>query len=300
MKQARLVADCRRWLRWFGQVRGGQVLCLVALAALGVGCEDAGKKSAALAREHVTFLSAAAREDVAQVRRGLPEGGRLLEETFKAAFPELPAPETARKALRITRDRVPDLGVAKSTFFAVAAPDGRVLRADTESDELAEKNFLPSFPELSQVKTKAYVETRGSMPEAAGVRGRPDAQWVAAVPIGAGAELRGIYVTGWSWSAYAYRLETALRSKIMSETEEGAKVPLIYVYVLVEGAAYGAPVAPVVNGKAILAMKPLARAEGDKVWASPIEIEGRAFGVAVQRVVELGQDVAIAALRSET
>lgn len=275
-------------------------LALAFFAATNLGCEDVGKKSAELGKQHVAFLASAAREDVAQVRRGLPEGGRELVALFQAAFPELPAPETAREALRRTRDRIPDLGIAKSTFFAVAAPDGRVVRADTATDELAEKNIFAAFPELRTVATKDYVETRGSMPEAAGVRGRPDAQWVAAVPIRQDGALRGAYVTGWSWSAYAYRLEMSLRSAIMGETKEGEKVPLLYVYVVVGDAAYGAPVAPVVNGKAILALDPLAKLKGDQVWSSPLEIEGRTFGVALVRVPELGADVAIAVLRSET
>jgi hypothetical protein len=86
----------------------------------------------------------------------------------------------------------------------------------------------------------------------------------------------------------------------MGETAVGAKVPVLYVYVLVGDAAFGAPVAPVINGKAISAQHPLERIQGDQVWASPLEIEGRSFGVAVQRVSELGPDVAIAVLRSET
>lgn len=276
-------------------------LPLFLFFALGaLGCEDVGKKSAEQGKRHVAFLTSAAREDVAQVRRGLPEGGRELTSLFQAAFPELPAPETARGALRRTRERVPDLSIAKSTFFAVTAPDGRVLRADTATDELAEKNIFTAFPELKQVASKGYVETRGSMPEVAGVRGRPDAQWVAGVPVKQGEELRGVYVTGWSWSSYAYRLETSLRSSIMGETKEGDKVPLLYVYVLVGDAAYGAPVAPVVNGQAILRQQPLTKVSGDQVWSSPLEIEGRTFGLAVMRVPDLGADVAIAVLRSET
>lgn len=275
-------------------------LLALVLTLLSLGCENAGEKSAALARGHVALLSRAAREDVQQVRRGLPEGARLLTEVYEVAFPELPAAQTARQALQRTRDRVQDLGIAKSTFFALTAPDGRVLRADTATDDLAEKNIFSAFPELAQVASKSYVETRGSMPEAAGVRGRPDAQWVAAVPVKVGADVRGAYVTGWSWSAYAYRLETALRSSVMGETAEGDKVPLLYVYVIVKDAAFGAPVAPVVNGKAILQLQPLEHLQGDQIWSSALDIEGRSFGVAIQRVTELGADVAIAALRSET
>ena len=281
-------------------MRMGGLLLLAASVAFSFGCEDVGKKSAALAKGHVLMLAKAAKEDVLQVRRGLPEGAVQLSEVYQAAFPEVPSAETARKALRQTRERIPDLSIAKSTFFAMTSPDGRVLRSDMATDDLAEKNIFTAFPELAQVGQKAYVETRGTMPEAAGVRGRPDAQWVAGVPVKVGADVRGAYVTGWSWSKYAYRLETALRSAVMGETAEGDKVPLLYVYVLVGGAAYGAPVAPVVNGKAISDQHPLEHIAGDQVWAAPLEIEGRSFGVAVVRVTELGPDVAIAALRSET
>jgi hypothetical protein len=280
--------------------RLGSLLLLVALALAALGCEDAGKKSATLAKGHVLMLAKAAKEDVQQVRRGLPEGAAQLTEVYQAAFPELPSAETARKALRQTRERIPDLSIAKSTFFAMTAPDGRVLRSDMGTDDLAEKNIFTAFPELAQLSGKAYVETRGAMPEAAGVRGRPDAQWVAGVPVKVGADVRGAYVTGWSWSKYAYRLETALRSAVMGETVEGDKIPLLYVYVLVGGVAYGGPVAPLVNGKAIVDQHPLERITGDQVWASPLEIEGRTFGVAVVRLTELGPDVAIAVLRSET
>ena len=65
-------------------------------------------------------------------------------------------------------------------------------------------------------------------------------------------------------------------------------------------AAYGAPVSPEVNAKAILAEKPLEHAQGDAVFAKTVDITGRDFGLAVKRVPALGKDVAIAVLRSET
>lgn len=285
---------------WMARARRAQLAFVVLLAWGALGCEDVGKKSAHLARGHALWLGRAAREDVSQVRKGLPVGGPLLEELFRAAAPEVPDPESARRALVQTRDKVPELNIAKSTFFAVATADGQIIRSDAQTDDLAGKNLLAAFPALAGLGGVSYLETRGAMPEAARVRGRPDAQWVAAVPIRLGDRWVGSYVTGWSWSGYAYRLETALRSSILGETEEGAKVPLVYVYVLVGDAAYGAPVAPVVNGKAIQAQKPFEHARGDEAWAIPLEIEGRAFGVAVVRVAELGEQVAIAVLRSET
>ncbi len=116
---------------------------------------------------------------------------------------------------------------------------------------MAGKNLFAAFPEAKDALTRGYIETRGSMPEAAGVRGRPDAQWVAVSPVKADSRTVALYATGWSWSAYAYRLETALRSSELSELKQGDKMPLLYVYVLVDQAAYGAPVSPEVNAKAI-------------------------------------------------
>lgn len=278
-----------------------QTLFLVALClGAGTGCEDAGKKSAQAAKEHAKFVATAARQDVEEVKSGLPQGAKILAEVYEQAHPELPSAEAARKGLAAARSNVQDLRVAKSTFFLAAGPDGRILRNDQETDEMAGKNLLEAFPELKQVKEKGYVETIGSMKEASGVRGREDAQWVAAVPVRGKDQILGLYATGWSWSAYAYRLETGLRSDVLADTESGDKVPLLYVYVIVGKEAYGAPVAPTVNADAILKLDPLAKVQAEEIFTAPLEIEGRKFGAAMQRIPELGNDVALAVLRSET
>lgn len=264
------------------------------------GCEDAGKVSAERARPHVEFLSRAAKQDVEEVRTGLPQGAELLSELFRAAHPEQPGAEDANRALLLAREKTQDLRVAKSTFFALVALDGRVIRNDREQDLMVGKDLFLAFPELKKVAEQGYLETRGSLPEAAGVRGKEDGQWVAATWVRDEQQVRGLYVTGWSWSSYAYRLETGIRSHVLSETPEGGKVPLLYVYVIVDDAIYGAPVAPVVNGTAILEKKPLEHTPAGEIWSAPLEITGRKFGVAVQRVPELGENVAIAVLRSET
>jgi hypothetical protein len=275
-------------------------LGLVCLGASQLGCEDAGLKSAQLAEAHAGFLAAAVTEDVREVRDGLPRGAPLLAPLFEAALPERPDSESARAALSVARDKVQDLRTAKSTFFAVVTRDGYILRNDREADEMAGKQLFASFPTLASAVERGYTEALGTMPEAAGVRGRPDAQWVAAAPVAAKGQVVGLYLTGWSLAAYAYRLETALRSDVLSNTPSGGKVPLLYVYVLAGGGAHGAPVAPVVNGEAILRLDPLAKTKGDAVWSAPLDIEGRRFGVAVRRTPALGADMAVAVLRSET
>lgn len=264
-----------------------------------LGCEDVARKSADHARVNVAFVADAAKSDVAQVRAGLPQGAGSLTELFKRAHPEVPGPEAASVALERARNRVQELRLAKSTFFALVLPDGRIVKNDQEQDLMVGKNFYQAFPELKAALDKPYAEARGAMPEAAGVRGKPDGQWVAQSPIREGAELRGAYVTGWSWSAYAYRLETGLRSKILSETDEGGKIPLLYVFVVVDQGVYGAPVTPAVNAKAVGDLKPLEHL-GNEPWSTTLEIERRKFGLAVLAVSELGAKVAVAVLRSET
>jgi hypothetical protein len=272
----------------------------LALVAIVTGCTAPTKKSAALAREHVLELAKAAREDVRQVRTGLPEGAAQLVGLLPPAEKgDIDAP-TAREALAKARNKVQDLRVAKSTFFALVAPNGVVIRNDQPQDRMVGKDLLASFPGLRSALSGGYVEGRGSMPEAAEVRGRPDAQWVAAVPVGSGPALRALYATGWSWSAYAYRLENALRSSVRSATAEAQKVPLLYAYVEVGSDVYGAPISPEVNGKAIREQALLGKLHGADPLSVELEITGRGFGLAAVLVPELGNDVAIVVLRSET
>jgi hypothetical protein len=122
---------------------------------------------------------------------------------------------------------------------------------------------------------------------------------VAAVPVG-DVPPRALYATGWSWSAYAYRLENALRSAARGKASEGQKVPLLYAYVVVGGSVYGAPVSPEVNAKAIADQAVLGKLHGGEPMTAELEITGRGFGLAAARVPELGDDVAVVVLRSET
>jgi hypothetical protein len=64
-------------------------------------------------------------------------------------------------------------------------------------------------------------------------------------------------------------------------------------------AAYGAPISPDVNAKAIVDQRPLERTK-DGAFATELSITDRGFGLGVDRVPELGKNVVIAVLRSET
>ena len=274
--------------------------CLLVPAAFAFGCENDQAKSAAAAKKHVQELVKTAKADVTEVRDGLPKGAKRLERLYKKETPPTEDLKAVRWGLLRAREEVQDLRVAKSTFFALATPKGSVLRNDQEQDQMAGKNIFRHFPALKTASQGKYVETQGSMPEAAGVKGG-DGQWVAASPVKVDNEVVGVYVTGWSWSAYAYRLENGLKSLVRDELkDQRAKMPLVYVYVLVGKGVHGAPVSPMVNAKAIAKQDAFAKTAGGKIFSTQLEITGRGFGLAVARAPSLGEQVAIAILRSET
>jgi len=280
-------------------VSGTAHLLIFALAACLASCTKSSELSKQKARGEVELLAKAAAADVEEIRKGLPLGAKHLEAFFADDKAQGDA-AAAKEALETARRKVQDLRTAKSTFFLVADKNGVILRSDLEHDALASKNLFAAF-ELKSALDGKYTETRGSMTEAAGVRGRPDGQWAAATPVMKGTEVAGLYATGWSWSAYAYRLENQLRSVVKSEaTESGAKLPLVYVYLVVDKEAYGAPVSPDVNAKAVKDSGLMGRATGESVVDAAQEIDGRDFGIALQKVPALGPDVAIAVVRSET
>jgi hypothetical protein len=278
------------------------LLALLTLSLLSPSCKDTAKISMTQASTHVAFLAENATKDVEEVRTGLPQGADLLAASWKAD-PSIGTDLNALSdALQTTRRKVQDLRLAKSTFFAMANDDGIVLRNDQEQDRMAGKSILTSFPALEGAKNR-YTEAVGSMPEASGVRApRADGQWVAGAPLRIDGATKGLYVTGWSWSSYAYRLEFSIRGKIRSELSDqhAAKEPLIYVFVLVDKAVYGTPVSPEVSRSALAMADPLAKTRGDEIYTDKIEITGRTYGLAVRRVPALGPGVGIAVLRSET
>lgn len=274
-------------------------VCVLFLLALP-SCKKSSALSAEQAAGQVALLVKTVAADVAEIRQGLPLGAPFLAPLFEGTKPPAEDPQGARRALEKARDKVQDLRVAKSTFFAVTDVTGLVIRNDQEQDQMVGKSLLAAFPELKAALQGGYVETRGSMPEAAGVKGRADGQWVAASPVKKGADVVGLYVTGWSWASYARRLEEALNANLRGQLKEGAKKPLTYVYVLVDKDAFGTPISPDVNAKAIVAQGPIGKVPASGPVSYELEIDGREFGLAEMRAPELGKEIAIAVLRSET
>jgi hypothetical protein len=293
---------------WFAMRRRafGTGLAVLALVALGVGstaltgCRDSKLVSERHAREHVASLVEVVHTDVEEVRKGMPAAVVHLSQLFAKEAPREELAEPARKALDRARNKTQDLRVAKSTFFGVTGRDGIVIRTDQEQDRMAGKPLFGAFPGLKQALAGKYVETHGAMAEASGVKGKPDGQWVVAQPIQVNGETRGLYVSGWSWSSYAYRLEFHLRSKLKSALDEYDKMPLIYVFVVVDQVAYGAPVTALVSQQEVGKLDPLSKLDDSGMFTTTLEITGRGYGLAVKAMPLLGERVGIAVLRSET
>ena len=127
------------------------VSCLVLLTGLP-GCRDKGKVSAEEGRGNVKLLVELAEKDVGEIERGLPEGAkRMAAQLAKEKDPD-PRQSSAqvRSALLKMRQQVPDLGVAKSTFFAFTDDKGIAYRNDFEHDTMAGKDIVSAWPDFKK------------------------------------------------------------------------------------------------------------------------------------------------------
>ena len=112
------------------------------------------------ASSHARALVEMAETDAGEIRRGLPEGARELAKIWSAE--DLSAdPQAARDALERARDKVQDLRVAKSTFFALTDATGLAIRNDREQDLMAGHNLVAAFPSLKPALEGGYAEALG-------------------------------------------------------------------------------------------------------------------------------------------
>jgi len=274
----------------------------MGLAPLATGCKDKGRQSADAARANVKSLADLADKDVAEIERGLPEGAKKMAALLAQDADPKANPPAVRSALLKMRQQVPDLGVAKSTFFAFTDDKGIAIRNDLEQDTMAGKDIASAYPDLKKALTgEAFVVTQGQFPGAPNPQG-PDKEWVAAVPVKrAEGNLVGLLVTGWTYRRFAYHLQEALKrelqEKLMSEGDKG-KLPVLYVFLFDKETVYGARGTPPVNEKTLAGLNLAEKTAAGPVDA-PITIEDRAFGYAAARVPKLGDGVGIVVLRSE-
>ncbi|MDB4946849.1 MAG: hypothetical protein JWP97_6383 [Labilithrix sp.] len=294
--------------RSFFPVLASAVACVACLALgpalLLPGCKDKGKASAEEARTNARFLSELAEKDVAEIERGLPEGAkRMAAQLAKEKDPDPRAASSqVRSALLKMRQQVPDLGVAKSTFFAFTDDKGIAIRNDLEQDTMAGKDVVGAYPDFKRALAgEPFVATQGTFPGVPNPIG-PDKEWVAAVPVKReDGTLSGLLVTGWTYRRFAYHLQEALKrelqDRLLRESDKG-KLPVLYVFLFDKAGVYGARGTPPVNEKALHGLDLVGKTNAGPADA-PIDLEDRPFGWAAIRVAKLGPDVGIVVLRSE-
>jgi len=284
---------------------------ICAAGASYVGCKDRGQKSSEAARLDVERLVELTAKDVAEVERGLPQGAKKLSELLakdvgKEGDPKQ-NPPAVRSALLKMRQQVPDLGIAKSTFFAFADEKGIAIRNDFEHDTMAGKDLIQGWPGLKPVVDGApYAATTGQFPGTPNPAG-PDREWVAAVPVKkADGSPQGLLVTGWTYRRFAYHLQVTLQREMQDQlmrSDDKGKMPILYVCLFDKENVYGAGApgaiaVPEVNEKALAQINVHAKTEAG-LASSPIKITDREFGWAAARLPKLGSDVGVVVLRSE-
>jgi hypothetical protein len=287
--------------------RRSYLLALAVGLFVLVGCKDKGQESATAAKQNVQFLVELAAKDVAEIERGLPEGSKKLAiQLAKESDPKGNAP-AVRSALLKMRQQVPDLGIAKSTFFAFADEKGIAIRNDNEQDTMAGKDLVGAWPGLKPVlEGKPYVWTTGKFPGAENPAGA-DKEWVAATPVKKedGTTL-GVLVTGWTYRRFAYHLQESLKRELqeaLMRSGDKGKMPIVNVALFDKDAVYGAFAPktipfPQVSEEALKNLDLVAKTAAGPA-EGPIRITERDFGWAAARAPKLGEGIGIVVLRSE-
>lgn len=276
---------------------------VVVTLALGAtaGCKDEGKANAAAAAENVALVADTAAKDVGEIERGLPEGAKKVAPLFtRGEDPRSNLPQVRKELQRVRRD-VPDLLVAKSTFFALADDKGVAIRNDLEQDAMANQDLSKVFPDLGKALGGQYVTTTGAFPGPPGPAG-PDKDWVAASPVkNADGKVVGMLVTGWTYRAFARHLQEILKRDLTEKARtagDPGKLPVVYVGVFDASGVYMAPLTPKVNEDE-LAKQNLVEKTASGPVSVPFPITGRSFGYGARRVEKLGPNAGVVVLRSD-
>jgi hypothetical protein len=273
---------------------------VVLAAALSTGCGDAAKASEKVAAERLPGVVALVKEDVTQVRRGLPEGSAKLAKLLGAdAGADLAG---LQRSISSARAGVNDLQFAKSTFFTFVDKAGISLRSEADPDLLATKSVFSALPKLAKSVEagSGVVEDFGDLKEIH-IRAGNDFTWAAAHPVkDEKGEVKGAFVTGWTMRGLAYHLEEQTKRDVVEAArKEGRKgVPVLYVFVLRGKKAYGAGQTPDVNTQAVEGLDLMSKTQGGN-YTTTLDITGRTFGVAAARTPEYAEDMGVAVIASE-
>ena len=276
------------------------LLASVVVAATATACKDDAKESAVHAAKDAVDLATLVEKDLGEVERGLPAGAiKLAPLVADGADPRQDIAGVRGALLRVRR-QVPDLNIAKSTFFALADPSGVAIRNDLEEDVMAGQNLVTLFPALAKA-TDGFVTTTGSFPNTQPKSG-PDEDWVAAVPVKRADHSTGaLLVTGWSYRYFARHLQEALKTFLLDEAKAAGsegKLPVYYVALFDRTGVYPAPLTPSVDEQALAHQDLLTKTAAGPAQGT-VTITDRAFGFAAVRTPKLAPDTGLVVLRSD-
>jgi hypothetical protein len=272
-----------------------------ALVLLGAapGCKDQAKESAKLAAKDVDVLADLVDKDIGEIERGLPEGGKKLAALYTPGNdPKQDLPAVRQALLKAVRD-VPDLNVAKSTFFALTDEKGVGIRNNLEQDAMAGQDLAKLFPAISKALAGDYVETTGTFggpPPPSG----PDKDWIAAQPVKTD-KVVGLLVTGWAYRRFAGHLQTVLKENLQTalrQSGDTGKMPVFYVAVFDASGVYSERTTPKVDEQALVDAK-LVESTKAGPYQGSVTVTDRGFGYAAKRTPKLGEDTGVVVLRSE-
>jgi hypothetical protein len=280
----------------------------MAAALLGLlsgGCKDQAKESAKLAAQNLDTLAELVDKDIGEVERGMPEGAKRLAVLYSSNGTPNGDPKqdlaAVRQALLKTVRDVPDLNVAKSTFFALTDDKGVGIRNNLEQDAMAGQDLAKLFPNISKAMAGEYVETTGSFGGPPSANG-PDEDWLAAMPVkNDQGKVAGLFVTGWSYRRFASHLQQVLKDSFQSNLRQSGdtgKMPVFYVAVFDASGVYSERTTPKVDEQALVDAKLVDATKGGP-FQGTVTITDRAFGYAAKRTPKLGTDAGVVVLRSE-
>jgi hypothetical protein len=271
-----------------------------AATTLVCSCKDQAKESASQAVRNADTLAALVDKDLGEVERGMPEGAKRLGALLSGGADPKQDAAAARKALLRVRRDVADLGIAKSTFFALADVTGVAIRNDLEEDVMAGQNLFSIFPGLLRARS-GYVTTTGAFPNASNKNG-PDEDWVAALPVKREDGSPGaIFVTGWTYRYFARHLQESLKDRLVEEAKTSGnegKLPVFYVAVFDRSGVYSAPLTPPVDEQAMASVDLVGKTAGGDAQGT-LTITDRSFGWGAARTPKLAPDTGVVVLRSE-
>ncbi len=273
----------------------------VATVMLLAGCKDQAKESAKLAAKDADSLAELVDKDVGEVERGMPDGAKKLAALYaNGADPKQDLPTLRQTLLKTQRD-VPDLTVAKSTFFALTDDKGIGIRNNLEQDAMAGQDVAKFFPGIAKAIAGEYVETTGAFAGAQAVNG-PDRDWLAAMPVkNDQSKVVGLFITGWSYRRFATHLQEVLKDNFqtaLKKSGDTGKLPVFYVAVFDASGVYSERTTPKVDEQALIDAKLVEKTKSGP-YQGTMTITERDFGYAAKRTPKLGEDTGVVVLRSE-